>query len=353
MDVLSWRDLADMEVSADSPGERRFISVLEYRDRSDFATLLADRELLEQIKQRYERSGAVLLRGLPIADTAQAEQLLLALGVRFDDDYLGGASPRSRISDHFFTSTEAPAPYIISFHTEMCYLRQRPGKIFFYCITEPGRYGETPIFDCAGIFADLPKAMQDKIEHLGMRYRRYFGTRKARFFNVYKTWMEAFHAQTRAEAEQACRQQGLEFEWQPDGSLVTHAQMPGLMIDPHSGRKCISLTLYNGVAAPYDLSKFAHRLNPIVRLGLSSFIRLQYAKRDVFMRTLWGDGTPISEDETKTMIDAAWANSTLFRWRQGDLLILDNIRCGHGRLNVIKPRRIAAALGDPYSIDAC
>ncbi len=352
MHAVSCRDLNDIELAGDSPSRRSFIRVMEAAGAPGFDQLLCDQQWLAQVKQAYASTGALLMRGLPIADTAQAEQLLLALGVRFDDDYLGGASPRSRISDHFFTSTEAPAPYIISFHTEMCYLRQRPGKIFFYCITEPGRYGETPIFDCAGIFADLPKAMQNKIERLGMRYRRYFGTRKARLFNVYKTWMEAFHAQTRAEAEQACRQQGLDFEWQPDGSLVTHAQMPGLMVDPHSGRKCISLTLYNGVAAPYDLSKFAHRLNPIVRLGLSSFIRLQYAKRDVFMRTLWGDGTPISEDETKTMIDAAWANSNLFRWRQGDLLILDNIRCGHGRLNVIKPRRIAAALGDPYTLDA-
>ena len=40
----------------------------------------------------------------------------------------------------------------------------------------------------------------------------------------------------------------------------------------------------------------------------------------------------------------------VFRWQRRDLLILDNIRCGHGRLNVIKPRRIAAALGDPYQL---
>ena len=68
------------------------------------------------------------------------------------------------------------------------------------------------------------------------------------------------------------------------------------------------------------------------------------------MKTLWGDGSQITAKETRTMIDTAWSCSTVFKWQHGDLLILDNIRSGHGRLNVVKPRKIAAALGDPYTI---
>lgn len=350
MSLLSTRELTGKEVAEDCPNSTRFIRVLESKNDTSFDSMLADSQILKQIDETRSASGALLLRGLPLDGPRQAETLLSKLGVEFDDEYLGGASPRSRLSDHFFTSTEAPAPYIISFHTEMCYLRQRPGKIFFYCITEPQKFGETPIFDCAAILAALPTDLRAKIESLGLIYQRYFGTKKARFFNVYKTWKDAFHATDRAEAETACQQQGLVFEWQANGALITRAKMPGVMLDPVSGKKCISLTLYNGTAAPYDLRKFAHRLNPLVRFGLSSFIRFQYAKPNVFMRTLWGDGSEISPVETRAMIDAAWASSNMFHWRQGDLLILDNIRCGHGRLNVLKPRKIAAALGDPYTI---
>lgn len=349
--ALQNRGLTEHEIAADSPNQESFLSVLQAPDQNGtFAELMQDSDVQARLHQTYAETGAVLLRGFPIQDTSEAETFLSSWGTTFDDEYLGGASPRSRLSEHFFTSTEAPPSYVISFHTEMCYLRQRPGKIFFYCITEPSKHGETPIFDCAGIYQSLRPELRKKIDQLGMVYERYFGTRKARFFNVYKTWRDAFHAETQEQAELACQQQGLEFEWQSNGGLITRARMPGVMMDPQSGKPCISLTLYNGEAAPYDLRTFAHRINPFKRFALSSFIRSQYAKKHVFMRTLWGDGSEISPTETRELIDAAWASSTLFKWQQGDLLILDNIRCGHGRLNVVKPRKIAAALGDPYQL---
>ena len=102
---------------------------------------------------------------------------------------------------------------------------------------------------------------------------------------------------------------------------------------------------------PDDIDRFTPRMSLLSRYGISNLVKREYKKKTVFMRTLWGDGSEITKAETQAILDATWKGSTLFNWRKGDLLLLDNIRCGHGRMNVTQPRRIAAALGDTYSLD--
>ena len=51
-----------------------------------------------------------------------------------------------------------------------------------------------------------------------------------------------------------------------------------------------------------------------------------------------------------TVCDCMFQASVIFEWRQGDLLLLDNIRIGHGRLNVVGSRQILTCFGDAYEI---
>lgn len=348
--ALRSREVRADELASDSPGARPCLDVVTppAGGAGNLAAALAAHG--DAVRTRLAERGALLFRGFALDDTRAAEGALLAMGTRFDDRYLGGASPRSRLTEHFFSSTEAPGPYVISYHTEMCYLRQRPARVFFYCEAEPSRYGETPLFDCAAMYDRLDTALRERLERHGLLYRRHFGARPARI-NVYRTWMEAFGTDSRIEVERACERQGMSWRWQADGSLQTEARMPGVVVHPHSGRPCLGLTLYNADAAPCDLRHFAHRFNPLLRATLAAFVRLQYARPGVFMRTLWGDGSDIDRRQTEAILATAWRSATLFRWRRGDLLMVDNVRCGHGRLNVVPPRRIAAALGDPYEVD--
>ena len=160
----------------------------------------------------------------------------------FGKQYLGGASPRSRLEGNFFTSTEAPESYVISFHTEMCYLQQRPGKVYFYCEVAPERFGETPVFDCAGIVETLPEDLVAKIAELGVTYQRYLLGKPAKVFNVYKTWMDSLDASSKDEAEAAAAQQGMSLHWHKNGNVTTRTKMPGLVVHPTTGKRCISLT---------------------------------------------------------------------------------------------------------------
>ena len=335
-DNINDQFLAAMEPSSDLQKEQNFDLVR--------VSLMDNKHL---VQGHLVQQGALLLRNFPIKNTQQAEELLRELGVKFDTEYLAGASPRSQISDNFYTSTQAREPLIISFHTEMCYLRHRPGKVFFYCQSPPEIYGETPIFDCAATYAALPDGLQEKVEELGLMYQRYFGAKPAKE-SMYKTWMDAFNAGSREEVAKACALQRMTFEWQSDGGLLTRSKTPGVLAHPVTGEKCLSLTLYNSHTASYDMHRFKHRYKPFQRFLLTRVINYHYSKEHVFLKTLWGDGSEISKEETRQILDAAWDTATLFQWQQGDLLLLDNIRCGHGRLNVEGKRLIAAALGDPY-----
>ena len=348
---LTVSTLTRNELAADSYNFESSLAVLQPDSVKGISAFeLSKPSVTQQITNTLNDRGAVLVRELGVDSLQQAEDLLIRLGIEFDNHYVGGASPRSRLSDYFFTSTETPAPYVISYHTEMCYLPERPGKIFFYCITAPEKYGETPVFDCQQIWMLLPSPLKQKIEQLGLIYQRYFVAKKSRVLNVYKTWVDAFNVADRQQAEAVLENNNLQFEWQADGSLITYSKMPGVIKHPISGEKCLSLTLYNSESASYDLKKFSNRINPVSRFFLSAFMRLLYSQKNVFMRTLWGDGSEISAEETRQIIDTAWQASTLFKWQQHDLLLLDNIRYGHGRLNVKKPRKIAAALGDVYKL---
>lgn len=345
------RLLDSHELSIDSPCQH-FLAVMEpsaelqAEENFDLFTVSFSHNK-NLVSAHLAQQGALLLRNFPLENTANAEQLLKELKVRFDNRYFAGASPRSPIGENFLTSAHAPDPQIISLHTEMCYLRRRPSRVFFYCQIAPEKYGETPIFDTAATYALLTPKLKEKLERLGLMYQRYFCAKGAEL-EGYRTWMDAFNASCREEVAKACAIQRMTFEWQQDGGLLTRMKTSGVVEHPDSGDKCLNMILFNSHAAQHDMSCFKKRYGPLQRLALGRTIKSSFTKDRVFLRTLWGDGTEISKQESKQIIDAAWKTAALFKWQRGDLLLVDNIRCGHGRMNVVGPRSIAVALADPY-----
>jgi hypothetical protein len=49
--------------------------------------------------------------------------------------------------------------------------------------------------------------------------------------------------------------------------------------------------------------------------------------------------------------EVLWKHTVVFDWRQGDVLLLDNLAVGHGRKPYRGPRKVLAALIDPVSED--
>lgn len=306
----------------------------------------------EELFASVHREGALLLRGFPAASPDDFERFLCALDLDLELSYRGGLSPRTRITERTWTSTDVAPPLVIGYHTEMCYLRQRPRYIAFYCDVEPAEFGETVLFDAAAAWQALPAEARETLDRLGVRYRRHFpgAVESTQGNNIHKTWMSAFGFDRREDLEAFLREQGTDFEWHADGSLTTEVSLPAVVRHAPTGTQCLSVTMNDQYSLRHNFERVASRLDPDVAAGVREMLTRQLSEKAVYMQTLTGDGEPLSAELCDAISRAAWDSSLLFGWRRGDLLLVDNIRMAHGRLNVKPPRRIVAALGNLYDV---
>jgi hypothetical protein len=229
-------------------------------------------------------------------------------------------------------------------------LINRPRYLGFHCLTPPRGAGETVLFDAAGTFDDLPAAVRDKAVSLGVRYQRYFPhRRKFGMPNFYVTWSDAFNNTDKSAVEVELSAQQLEWVWSDEG-LVTWQTLPAVVASPRDGRLCLNAAMYDDYSYSYNLAMFKSRYGLLTYHALDWFARRQVASSIRFLNTLWGDGSKFSKDESHAIQRAAWRNSGLINWHAGDVIVFDNISIAHGRMNVKKPRLIAAALADTYNV---
>ena len=74
-------------------------------------------ERKEELLDRAARHGSVLFRGFELKDRISFDRFTKAVAQPLD--YTHGNSPRTRLSDAVYTSTESPPDYTISFHNEL------------------------------------------------------------------------------------------------------------------------------------------------------------------------------------------------------------------------------------------
>ena len=60
--------------------------------------------------------------------------------------------------------------------------------------------------------------------------------------------------------------------------------------------------------------------------------------------TYYGDGSEIEPDVLQHIRDVTWQSAVGFRWRNGDLLAMDNMAVQHGRISFTGPRKVLAFL---------
>jgi alpha-ketoglutarate-dependent taurine dioxygenase len=65
--------------------------------------------------------------------------------------------------------------------------------------------------------------------------------------------------------------------------------------------------------------------------------------------TYYGDGSPIEDEALMNLREAYRSEAVSFRWRTGDVLLIDNILTAHARNSFIGPRQIFLVLANPVT----
>jgi len=295
------------------------------------------------LEERLLRDGALLFRGFPVQNKYDFYSLL-DLFIGPDEelmDYTAGISPREKIESKIYTSTSAPRFVKILLHPEMCYVKNFPSKVSFYCEQAAEHGGETPLVDARKILKEIPDDIINKFEDEGIIYHRkmlclsplhnFFG--KALPSINASTWNYAFETNNKDYVEAACKKFGLSYTWNSDRSLTTVARVSAIQKHPKTAEKVWFNTIHSFIHEKY---MFGNYIGPIIRF----FRKLTGEKFEVF----FGDGKIISPSMKKQVLDIIDKNTWTFKWQKGDVLIIDNYLCMHGRNPFSGHRKIYAGL---------
>lgn len=277
----------------------------------------------ETIREKARTHGGVLFRGFQLSTPEDFHAVVRAIDSD-QLDYTERSSPRSRVSDKIYTSTDHPADQPINFHNEMAYSSSWPMEIFFFCHTQPTEGGETPIADSRRVLRSLSEETRRRFRELGVMYMRYLGS------GLGLHWKEVFQTEDREEVEAYCRENGMEYEWEGE-CLRTRAVRPAIRKHPETGEEIW-----------FNHGHFfnVHSMEREVREQLLSTV-----ERDKLpFNTYFGDGSEIPADVVEE-INAAFEEARVeFPWRRGDMLYLDNMLIAHARNPYRGERKILVAM---------
>src|SRR5262245_125918 len=91
---------------------------------AEFMEILASERTA--LRARLLEHGGLLFRGWPVEDAQGFANAIEALGTGTSVNYIGGDSPRRKITGAVYTSTEAPAAVKIPLHNELSFVSHFP-----------------------------------------------------------------------------------------------------------------------------------------------------------------------------------------------------------------------------------
>jgi alpha-ketoglutarate-dependent taurine dioxygenase len=289
----------------------------------------AHREFIDTLLLQHR---AILFRDFNINTAIALDQFIKATSNGELLEYRDRSSPRHEVGDKIYTSTDYPAEQSIFLHNEGTYWMKWPQKIYFCCLTASTGGGQTPIADCRKIYQRInPQIRERFLEVMYVRnYNDGFGL----------TWETVFQTKERAVVEDYCRLNQIEYQWKEGNRLRTRAVRPTVAKHPRTGE-----FIWFNHAAFFHVSTLDQ--------GIRETLLAEFKEEDLPYNTYYGDGSPIEPAVLEELRQAYQQEKIVFPWREGDVLMLDNMSIAHGRMPYVGARKVLAGMAEPISRDLC
>ena len=136
-----------------------------------------------------------------------------------------------------------------------------------------------------------------------------------------RSWKSTFMAETREQAEEKMKEQGMNWTWLDNDDLITEtATLPAIKVYEEEQRP----TFFNSMVAAY--------------------IGWEDVRNDRKKAVKLGDGDSVKGDVLEKVAVAMDEKSVNFKWAKGDVLWLDNRQVMHARRPFEGERRILASI---------
>ncbi|MFF2045463.1 TauD/TfdA family dioxygenase [Kitasatospora sp. NPDC058170] len=282
-------------------------------------------ESLEDLAGLLSREKALVFRGFGIEEGTLGPIMDRLLDNRLA--YVHGNSPRTKVGQNVYTSTEYPAEFVISMHNELSYAHRWPSRLLFFCDLAAETGGATPVVDGARWLASLDGEVREAYSG-GLRYtQNLHGGR-----GLGKSWQQTFETEDRDEVERFLADAEASWEWLRGDTLRVTQLRPS--------------TLRHPVTDAEVWFNQSDQWHPAT-LGEDAAALAKVVPADQLPQAVtFADGSPIPEEYVLQVRDRGLDAAVDVDWRDGDLLLIDNILVGHGRRAFTGRRRVLVAMSD-------
>lgn len=282
-------------------------------------------ECRDQFQAAMLKYGAILFRNFHITSTAEFHDLVRRFSGKDLLGYAGGVSPRIRLSDGVYTSTEYPENLRLTLHNELSYSGSFPSHLYFFCITPPQIGGETTLGDSRRILKRISPEIKESFAQKGVLYKRNLSSETADGYS----WQAAFETDDPKAVEEICIRNQMNYCRRAGHSL--HLEHKGPAILTH---------LVTNEEVWFNQAEGFHPS----ALDQETYYRGIRNNGNFRLNSQFGDGHEIPVDMLTSIRSVLEREAIPHRWQRNDLLILDNVLTAHGRTPYSGPRKIALCM---------